>query len=84
MLDDVIHPDYLWRSPGQEIHGLEGFKELLQGFRTAFSDMHLHVDDMVFSGNKVVTCFTSTGTHDGDFMGIPPTNKPVKNSMESA
>lgn len=78
LLAEVAQPNYVWRSPGQELHGLEDLKGLLAVFRTAFPDLHLTTDDMVIEGEKVVTCFTVTGTHNGDFMGIAPTGNPVK------
>jgi len=40
--------------------------------------MHWVVDEQVAEEGKVLTRFTWTGTHQGEFMGIPPTNKQVK------
>lgn len=57
------------------LKGLEAWKKLIQEFRAAFPDFQDTVDDQVAEGNKVVTRFTSTGTHKGKFMGIEPTNK---------
>jgi predicted ester cyclase len=42
-----------------------------------FPDIHFTIDDMVVEGNKAVVRYTNTGTHKGEFMGIPPTNKKV-------
>jgi predicted ester cyclase len=33
------------------------------------------IDDQVADGDKVVTRFTSTGTHRGALMGLQPSNK---------
>ena len=43
----------------------------------AFSDLKRPVDALVAEGDKVVARWTSTGTHDGPFQGIPPTGKTV-------
>jgi predicted ester cyclase len=43
--------------------------------RDGFSDFRVAVEDMLQDGNKVVTRSRFTGTHDGEFMGIPPTGK---------
>jgi predicted ester cyclase len=43
-----------------------------------FPDMKWTVDEQIAEGEKVVSRFTWTGTHKGEFMGIPPTNKKVK------
>jgi predicted ester cyclase len=47
----------------------------------AFPDMHVTIDDMVAEGDKVAARTTWTGTHKGEFMGVPPTNKKVTFSL---
>ena len=44
----------------------------------AFPDLHYTVEDQVSQGEKVVCRWSATGTHTGDFFGMPPTNKSVK------
>ena len=39
------------------------------------SEAKLTVDDMVAEGDKVVTRWTMTALHSGEFMGVPPTNQ---------
>jgi predicted ester cyclase len=39
------------------------------------SDAILRVEDMVAEGDKVVTRWTMTATHSGEFMGVPPTDR---------
>ena len=63
--------------PGQE-PGREGLKFALNSMFTGFPDMHWTVHEQIAEGEKVVTRFTWTGTHKGNFMGIPPTNKTVE------
>jgi predicted ester cyclase len=46
----------------------------------AFSDLKRPVEDMVAEGDKVVARWTSVGTHDGSFQGIPPSGKTVTTS----
>jgi steroid delta-isomerase-like uncharacterized protein len=55
--------------------GLDGVKSLVQRFHKAFSDMEFKIEDQIAEDNKVVTRITIEGTHSGEFMGIPPTNK---------
>jgi predicted ester cyclase len=45
---------------------------------TGFPDMNWTVNEQIAEGEKVVTRFTWTGTHQGEFMGIPPTGKSVE------
>jgi predicted ester cyclase len=43
----------------------------------AFPDMHSSIDDMVVEGDKVALRATSTGTHDGEWMGVPATGRHI-------
>ena len=54
---------------------LEGFKQFLGSFLTAFPDIHVKIEDVIAEGDKVVARVTVHGTHKGTFMGIPPTGK---------
>jgi steroid delta-isomerase-like uncharacterized protein len=59
----------------EEMSGPEGFAQAVQGYRTAFSDLTLTVEEMFSDGDYVCSRWSSSGTHDGDLMGIPPTGK---------
>jgi predicted ester cyclase len=58
--------------------GVDGFKELLSVYRTAFPDMRLTIEEIVAEGDKVVTWATFTGTHRGPLQSFPATGKSVK------
>lgn len=64
-------------APGQT-PGPEGFVEFFRRFRTAFPDLKVAVDTMVADEEKVAIAYTVTGTHEGDFQGIPPTGKAIR------
>ena len=52
----------------------------LQFFRTvldAFPDWHMTVEDLIAGGDKTVARVKVTGTHKGEFMGVPPTGTRV-------
>ena len=61
--------------PGGKFTGPEGIKQFVQIYRTAFPDVHITINDQIAEGDEVVTRWTATGTHKGQFMGIAPTNK---------
>jgi steroid delta-isomerase-like uncharacterized protein len=46
-------------------------------YRAAFPDVHIAIDDLIAAGDKVVTRYTATGTHQGELMGIPATGKKI-------
>jgi len=62
--------------PGQG-PGLEGLKDVLRMLRTAFPDMRWSVEEQLQDNDKVLTRFVWTGTHQGEFLGIPATGRPV-------
>jgi steroid delta-isomerase-like uncharacterized protein len=76
--DEIVAEDFVELDPlpGQR-QGRGGLKEIVALLRTAFPDMHWSVDETIAAGEKVVTRFTWTGTHKGDFLGIPATGRPV-------
>jgi len=55
--------------------GLEGARQTLGMFLTAFPDLHFTVEDLIAEGDKVVARATLSGTQQGTFMGIPATGK---------
>ena len=55
--------------------GIEGFKQMVPMFRTAFPDMQFTIEDLIAKGDKVVSRLSIRATHKGEFMGIPPTGK---------
>ena len=63
--------------PGQG-PGVEGIKDVLRGMRAAFPDMHWSIDEQISEGDKVVTRFEWTGTHQAEFLGVPATGRPVR------
>jgi len=63
------------------IQGLEAIKQLASGYFRAFPDLHITLEDMVAEGDKVMTRVSWRGTHKGEFIGIPPTGKQVRDRM---
>ena len=74
LISDLVHDDYRYIGPdGTELAGREALADLLGGFRAGFSDLHAHVRTAIATNDTVAMTMTLTGTHDGDFNGIPPT-----------
>lgn len=63
-------PDAVLRGPGQ-------FKVLHRNFCGAFPDLHITVEDVIASGDRVAARWRATGTHLGAHLGFPPTGKKV-------
>ncbi len=75
-IDEFSDPNYVdHTAPPGLPGGIEGQKQLIGMYLTAFPDLHLTVEDMIEEGDKVVSRWSGSGTHQGMFMGIPPTGK---------
>jgi steroid delta-isomerase-like uncharacterized protein len=62
----------------EEVSGLEANKERIRGYRAAMPDLHVTIDDLVASGDRVVTRWHASATNDGELMGNPPTHRHVE------
>lgn len=63
--------------PGQG-PGLDGLKATLVGIRSAFPDSNWTLEEQIAEGDKVVSRFVWSGSHEGDFLGIPATHRPMR------
>lgn len=75
--NDVVHHDYIEHYPVPEgfPSGLEGLKTFVTLVRTGFPDIHMTVEDEIAEADRVVIRLAVEGTHTGEFMGIPATNR---------
>jgi steroid delta-isomerase-like uncharacterized protein len=76
VLDDIAADDYVENDPfpGQG-NGLADFKARVSTLLTAFSPCTFTIEDVVAEGDRVVVRWHSSGTHSGEFLGMPPTNR---------
>jgi steroid delta-isomerase-like uncharacterized protein len=75
LLDELAAPDYEEHDPlpGQRT-GLYGLKDRVTMLLTGLNP-HFTIEDVIAEGQKVVVRWTNSGTHVGEFFGIPPTGK---------
>ena len=76
---DLVADDFVEH---EEVPGLPTTKDgMLDYFRlllSAFPDMRLDVEDLIAADDKTVARVRATATHEGEFMGVPPTGKQVE------
>jgi steroid delta-isomerase-like uncharacterized protein len=77
-MKEMVSDDFVIHFPREEIRGVENIKQFYTGLRKAFPDITFTIVDQVAEENKVVTHWTATGTHKGEFKGIPATGRKVK------
>jgi len=83
VLDEVLDADFVCYDPNSEsgeVRGAETMKQEIEYFRNAVPDLTYTVEDQVAEGEKVVSRYTATGTHQGEFFGVGPTDKPIEMS----
>jgi steroid delta-isomerase-like uncharacterized protein len=78
-IDEVVEPDVLFHAPVPTgATGAQALKQVWPVLLRAFPDLHVAVEDVIAEGDKVVVRDTVTGTHQGEYRGLPPTGKSVR------
>ena len=73
VIDEIIHPEYVYHGPLGEFKGPEGFRQIALQAQTAFPDIHYDIIDMFGEGDKLAVRYRMRATFKGELMGIPPT-----------
>ena len=77
---DLIDPRHNEHPPAVVLGFLgydEAYAAAVDATHAAFPDLVVTVHDQVAEDDKVVTRWSATGTHAGDFAGVPATGRPV-------
>ena len=82
VIDELFAPEFVEHEeiPGIDL-GREGLRQAFQMFHIAFPDLQVAIQDILADGDKVVAREQWTGTHQGEFMGMPATGKQVDFSV---
>src|SRR5918912_2355114 len=83
VVDEVLDPDFVCYDPNSEageVRGSGTIKAEIEYFRNAVPDLTYTVEDQIAEGDKVVTRYTVSGTHQGEFFGVAPTGEQIKMS----
>ena len=75
--DEAFTSDYVGHDPATptELRGPAAVKQSATLYRAAFPDLRLNIEAIIAEGDLVAARWTSSGTHTGDLMGIPPTGR---------
>lgn len=77
-IEDFISEEYAEVNNGEKhAVGIEGAKAHIRDVRQTYPDLHLSIQRQIAEGEWVATCITARGTHQGSWLGIKPTGKPV-------
>jgi predicted ester cyclase len=82
---DVVRDYYARVVNGRDLDAVDQFfadERMVEGVRSgcfryfeAFPDLHVALEDLIAEGDRVFLRSTLTGTHDGEYKGIPPTGR---------
>jgi len=78
-IEELFASDFVEHgASGEDVRGTKDYKKShVSAMYSAFPDIDFTIDDMVVEGDKAAVRYTISGTHKGEFMGVPPTNKKV-------
>lgn len=72
---EMVALDCVYRDNNTEIRGRDAMQAATQAYFVAFPDLHLDIDGTYVDGDTVVQEWRSSGTHQGELMGIPATGR---------
>jgi steroid delta-isomerase-like uncharacterized protein len=77
LVDEIISPSHALHDPNltDSAVGPEAYKRQVARFITGFPDLRFTIQDIVDDKDKLAVAWTISGTHKGELMGIPATNK---------
>lgn len=73
-LDETHAP---WFAQNGVAIGVHKFRESMTEFLRSFPDMRVTIEDLIAVQDKVLARVTYSGTHLGDYRGIPPTRRAI-------
>lgn len=77
-VEELIAPDMVEHGAfGSGTGGREDARQTVGRFRAAFPDLVLEAEDLIAEDDCVVLHWIGRGTHQGEFMGVPPSGAGV-------
>jgi steroid delta-isomerase-like uncharacterized protein len=76
VIEDLVAPTLVSHDPlTGDTKGPDGTREVIEGYRSAFPDLKITIEDQLAERDLVATRWTAKGTHKGELLGIAPTGK---------
>jgi steroid delta-isomerase-like uncharacterized protein len=77
-IDEVVEPDVRIGTPLPiDATGAQALKQVWTTLLRAYPDLHVAVEDLIAEADKLVSRNVVTGTHQGEYLGLPPTGRSV-------
>ena len=83
LAEELVAADASFYTPASPdpLYGGKGYLSVVHWMRRGFSDVQWKLEEMVAAEDKVAVRWTLTGTHDGEFLGIPATGTKISTSV---
>lgn len=77
VVDELVAPEFVNHDAAlpEPATGIEATKASIKGYRDAFPDLRLTIEQQVAEGEYVTTRWSARGTHQGDLLGMAATGK---------
>jgi steroid delta-isomerase-like uncharacterized protein len=76
LIEEIIVATFVNHDPATgDVTGIDGVRQNIDGYRSAFPDIKITIEEQIAEGNLVATRWTAKGTHKGELMGIAATGK---------
>ena len=82
--EELSHGHRVTHEPHRgELRGHETHKQAATHHHSAFSNLHIKIEQLIVEGDMAAARFSVSGKHSGEFMGIPPTGKEMKTTVNN-
>lgn len=81
ILDELQTPDVVYHGTSMVMNGVAEYKQVYDGYLSAFSDSHVEINKLIAEGDLVMSDIKLTATQSGELEGIPPTGKKITLSV---
>jgi steroid delta-isomerase-like uncharacterized protein len=80
LAEELISPEAIFFVPGrpEPMRGPAGYLAIIGMMRAGFPDIQWSLDEVIAEGDKVAARFTMRGLHQGEFFGVPPSEKRIE------
>lgn len=76
VIEQLVAPTFVNHDPATgDVTGIDGAQQSIEGYRSAFPDLEITINEQIAEGDLVATRWTAIGTHKGELMGVAATGK---------
>ena len=69
--DKLVTPEFIYHARGEDIEGLEKFKEWFTSDTGVFEDIRFTLAESIAENGNVATAWMVEGTHEKEYSGVP-------------